>query len=120
MVSVDAIYDDKNAGLKDLLIPSTIPAGDTHQQNVELHGKNSQLGLRIGEGSGAQAVFAMDLFGSIDGYELRVRDFYFEYGALRAGYGYTAKQCHLCPPDRGALAGPASHPGVGRCQSGSV
>ena len=89
-VSVDAIYDDKNAGLKDLLIPSTIPAGDTHQQNVELHGKNSQLGLRIGEGSGAQAVFAMDLFGSVDGYELRVRDFYFEYGDLRAGYGYTA------------------------------
>ena len=47
-VSVDAIYDDKNAGLKELLIPSTLPAGDTHQQNVELHGKNSQLGLRVG------------------------------------------------------------------------
>lgn len=89
-VSVDAIYDDKNAGLNDLLIPSTIPAGDTHQQNVELHGKNSQLGLRVGEGSGPNAVFAVDLFGSIDGYDLRVRDFYFEYGALRAGYGYTA------------------------------
>ncbi len=89
-VSVDAIYDDKNAGLNDLLIPSTIPAGDTHQQNFELHGKNSQLGLRVGEGSGPNAVFAVDLFGSIDGYDLRVRDFYFEYGALRAGYGYTA------------------------------
>ena len=89
-VSVDAIYDDKNAGLNDLLIPSTIPAGDTHQQNFELHGKNSQLGLRVGEGSGPHAVFAVDLFGSIDGYDLRVRDFYFEYGALRAGYGYTA------------------------------
>ena len=49
-VSVDAIYDDKNAGLNDLLIPSTMPAGDTHQQNFELHGKNSQLGLRVGEG----------------------------------------------------------------------
>lgn len=89
-VSVDAIYDDKNAGLDDLLIPSTIPAGDTHQQNFELHRKNSQLGLRVGEGSGPHAVFAVDLFGSIDGYDLRVRDFYFEYGALRAGYGYTA------------------------------
>lgn len=89
-VSVDAIYDHKNAGLSDLLIPSTIPTGDTDQQNVELHGKNSQLGLRIGEGSGPHAVFAMDLFGSIDGYDLRVRDFYFEYGAVRAGYGYTA------------------------------
>ena len=89
-VSVDAIYDDKNAGLNDLLIPSTIPSGDTHQQNFELHGKNSQLGLRIGEGSGPHAVFAVDLFGSIDGYDLRVRDFYFESGALRAGYGYTA------------------------------
>ena len=89
-VSVDAIYDDKNAGLEELLIPSTIPSGDIHQQNFTLHAKNSQFGFRVGESEGPHMVFAADLFGSIDSYDIRIRDFYFQHGALRAGYGFTA------------------------------
>ncbi len=88
-VSVDAIYDDRNAGLDELLIPSTIPMGDNDQQNFVLHGKNSQLGVRVGDESGPHVVFAADLFGSIDSYELRVRDFYYKRGGFQAGYGYT-------------------------------
>ncbi|RJG20032.1 hypothetical protein D4A39_04130 [Alcanivorax profundi] len=89
-VSVDAIYDDKDAGFDELLIPSTIPGGDTHQQQFNLNAKNSQLGFRVGESEGPHMVFAADLFGSLDSYELRIRDFYFQHGALRAGYGFTA------------------------------
>ena len=89
-VSVDAIYDDKDAGFDELLIPSTIPGGDTHQQQFNLNAKNSQLGFRVGESEGLHMVFAADLFGSLDSYELRIRDFYFQHGALRAGYGFTA------------------------------
>ncbi len=48
-VSVDAIYDDKNAGLNDLLIPSTMPAGDTHQQNFELHEQPAGPACRRGQ-----------------------------------------------------------------------
>lgn len=88
-VSVDAIYDDRNAGLDELLIPSTLPMGDNDQQNFVLHGKNSQLGLRVGDKSGPHVVFAADLFGSIDSYELRIRDFYYKRGGFQAGYGYT-------------------------------
>lgn len=88
-VSVDAIYDDRNAGLDELLIPSTIPTGDNDQQNFVLHGKNSQLGVRVGEKNGPHMVFAADLFGSIDRYELRIRDFYFKQGGFQAGYGFT-------------------------------
>ncbi|MZR61785.1 hypothetical protein [Alcanivorax sp. DP30] len=88
-VSVDAIYDDRDAGLDELLIPSTIPMGDTDQQNFVLHGKNSQLGVRVGDKTGPHIVFAADLFGSIDSYELRVRDFYYKRGGFQAGYGYT-------------------------------
>ncbi|MGB1466706.1 MAG: hypothetical protein ACPG8O_10065 [Alcanivorax nanhaiticus] len=88
-VSVDAIYDDRNAGLDELLIPSTIPMGDNDQQNFVLHGKNSQLGVRVGDKSGPHVVFAADLFGSIESYELRVRDFYYKRGGFQAGYGYT-------------------------------
>ncbi|WP_415029736.1 hypothetical protein [Alcanivorax sp.] len=89
-VSVDAIYDDKDAGFDELLIPSTIPGGDTDQQNFVMSAKNSRFGFQVGEGSGPHMVFAMDLFGSLDRYELRIRDFYFENGPLRAGYGFTA------------------------------
>ncbi|MCK0152503.1 hypothetical protein MWU49_02205 [Alcanivorax sp. S6407] len=88
-VSLDAIYDDRNAGLDELLIPSTLPMGNNEQQNFVLHGKNSQLGVRVGDKSGPHVVFAADLFGSIDSYELRVRDFYYKRGGFQAGYGYT-------------------------------
>jgi len=89
-VSVDAIYDDKDAGFDELLIPSTIPGGDTDQQNFVMSAKNSRFGFQVGEGSGPHMVFAMDLFGSLDSYELRIRDFYIENGPWRAGYGFTA------------------------------
>ena len=88
-VSVDAIYDDRNAGLDELLIPSTLPMGNNDQQNFVLHGKNSQLGVRVGGKTGPHVVFAADLFGSIDGYELRLRDFYYKRGGFQAGYGYS-------------------------------
>lgn len=88
-INVDLIYDRKNAGLKEVLIPSTFSSVNENRRNFSISGKSSQFGVILGE-SKSQAVFIVDLFGSVDSYDFRLRDFYFEYGSFFAGLSYTA------------------------------